>query len=161
MPESSAQPRLSVPRNWASSIQAAMLQVIALAHYAISYTRSWAANGPNERLRLAAKADQLDQEVALLREELRIKDARTAAIPGARRPHYQPTQRLAILELRAARCWSLAQTAKVFQVTDATIASWGKRLDEQGPDALLRTPQPVNKYPDFVRGIVQRLQRLP
>jgi Helix-turn-helix domain len=82
------------------------------------------------------------------------------SIPAARRPHYEPTQRLAILELRAARCWSLAQTAKVFQVTAATIASWGKRLDEDGIDALLRSAEPVNKYPDFIRSIVQRLQCL-
>src|SRR5581483_1017096 len=76
----------------------------------------------------------------------------------AERPHYAPTERLAILELRAARGWSLAQTASIFQVTPATIASWTKRLDEEGPDALLRTPEPINKFPDFVRYLVQRLQ---
>ena len=157
---SSERPRLTLPSNWSKSIQATMLQVIALAQYAMACTRSWAANCPNERIRLAAKADQLEQEVALLREEIRIKDARMTRIPSARRPHYEPTERLAILELRAARCWSLEQTARVFQVTAATIASWGKRLDEDGPDALLRMPDPVNKFPDFVRGIVQRLQAL-
>jgi putative transposase len=82
-----------------------------------------------------------------------------AGVPAARRPHFGPTERLAILQLRAARCWSLEQTAKVFQVAAATIASWSKRLDE-GSDALLRMPEPVNKYPEFVRGIVQRLQLL-
>src|SRR5216683_5280392 len=95
-----------------------------------------------------------------LREEIRIKDARLARIPTAQRPHYQPSERLAILELRALRGWSLAQTARVFQVTTATIASWCKRLDEDGPTALLRTPVPVNKFPDFVRYLVQRLQTL-
>src|SRR5262249_45224654 len=81
-------------------------------------------------------------------------------IPAAQRPHYQPSERLAILEVRAARGWSLTQTANVFQVTPATIASWSKRLDEDGPGALLRTPQPVNQFPDFVRYLVQRLQTL-
>jgi transposase-like protein len=137
-----------------------MLQVIALAQYALTYTRSWAANSPNERVRLAAKADQSEQEIALLREEIRIKDARMASIPAARRPHYEPTERLAILQLRAARGWSLERTAKVFQVTAATIASWGKRLDEHGSNALLTMPEPVNKFPDFVRSMVQRLQAL-
>jgi len=98
---SSEQPSLTVPKNWTKAIQAAGLQVIALAQHALSYTRSSAANSPNARIRLTAKADQLDQEVALLREELRIKDARMAEIPAARRPHYRPTRRLAILELRA------------------------------------------------------------
>jgi transposase InsO family protein len=91
---------------------------------------------------------------------MRIKDARMERIPPAQRPHYLPTERLAILELRAARGWSLAQTAAAFHVTTATIASWTHRLDEQGSDALLRTPEPVNKFPDFVRYVVQRLQTL-
>ena len=147
-----------IPKNWTRSIQAAMLQAIALAQYALAYTRNCAADSPNERMRLAAQDDQLEQEIALQREELRIKNARMARIPASRRPHYEPTERLAILELRAARAWSLAQTARVFQITEATVASWGKRLDEQGPDALLRTLEPVNKFPDFVRSIVQRLQ---
>jgi transcriptional regulator with XRE-family HTH domain len=37
-----------------------------------------------------------------------------------------------------ARGWSLAQTAQAFLVTPATIASWMKRLDEDGPSAILR-----------------------
>jgi len=160
-PSTSFQKRpLNVPRNWSASIQAAMLQVIALAQYSLAYTRSWATNCPNERLRLTSKAHQLQQEVALLREEIRIKDLRMATIPAARRPHYRPTERLAILELRAARCWSLEQTARVFQVTAATIASWGKRLDEHGARALLQSPGPVNRFPDYVRAAVQRLQAL-
>jgi hypothetical protein len=90
----------------------------------------------------------------------RLKDARTAHIPPGHRPHYQPSERLAILELQAARGWSLAQAARVFQLAPATIASWNSRLDEQGPDALLGTPTPVNKFPDFVRYSVQRLHTL-
>jgi transposase InsO family protein len=148
------------PRHWTRAVQAALLHVIALAKYALVYTRSWAADSASQRVRLKAKCDHLEQEVALLGEELRIKNARTARIPAHQRPHYQPTERLAILELRAARGWSLAQTATAFQLTTQTIASWTKRLDEDGPDALLRTPEPVNKFPAFVRYIVQRLQTL-
>jgi hypothetical protein len=48
----------------------------------------------------------------------------------------------------------------VFQVSAATIASWGRRLDEDGPNSLLGMPESVNKFPDFVRSIVQRLQTL-
>jgi len=67
---------------------------------------------------------------------------------------------MAILELRAARGWSLKQTADTFLVTSATVASWMKRVDEQGRDALLQLCEPVNKFPDFVRYIVQRLKTL-
>ena len=150
-----------LPRSWPRFLQTTILHVMSLAHYVLVTTRSWAANGANERLRLAARAEELEHEIAMLREEIRIKDARLARIPALRRPHYQPSQRLAILELRAVRGWSLAQTARIFQVTTATIASWSKRLDETGPTALLRTPgPPVNRFPDLVRYLVQRLQTL-
>jgi transposase InsO family protein len=149
-----------LPKHWTRSVRAALLHVIALAKYAIIFTRSWAADSSSQRVRLRAKCDQLEQEVALLREELRIKDTRMARIPAHERPHFQPTERLAILEVRAARGWSLAQTATAFQLTTQTIAAWTHRLDEDGPDALLRIPESVNKFPAFVRYIVQRLQAL-
>ncbi|MFC1609759.1 integrase core domain-containing protein [Myxococcota bacterium] len=55
-----------------------------------------------------------------------------ASIDARKRPHYRPTERLAILELRAARGWSMAQTARALLVQPATIASWCKRIDEEG-----------------------------
>jgi transposase InsO family protein len=67
---------------------------------------------------------------------------------------------MAILELRAARGWFLKQTADTFLVTPATVTCWMKHIDEQGPDALLQLREPVNKFPDFVRYIVQRLKSL-
>ena len=42
----------------------------------------------------------------------------------------------------------------------ATITHWMRRLDESGPDALVQLPEPVNKFPDFVRYSVQRLKSL-
>ena len=77
-----------------------------------------------------------------------------------KRPHYVPTERMSILELRAARAWSAQQSADAFLVTPATIASWMKRVDEQGPDPLLQIREPVNKFPDFVRYAVQRLKTM-
>jgi transposase InsO family protein len=114
----------------------------------------------NPHLRRQAEGDRLQQEIQLLREEIRIKDARMEQIEAHKRPHYPPTKRLAILELRAARGWSLAQTARTFLVTPLTIASWMGRLDEEGPDALLRLPEPVNRFPDFVGYLVKRLKIL-
>ena len=37
-----------------------------------------------------------------------------------------------ILKLRAAYGWSATQTAKRFLVTEETIASWVRRVDERG-----------------------------
>jgi transcriptional regulator with XRE-family HTH domain len=75
-------------------------------------------------------------------------------IPPHRRPHYPPIERLAILELRAARGWSLAQTARRLLVTPLTVASWSKRLDDEGPGALIQLREPVNRFPEFVRYVV-------
>ena len=65
-------------------------------------------------------------------------------IDARRRPHCRPVERLAILELKAARGWSAAQTAKTFLVEPDTIASWMTRVDEDGPSALVQTSEPVN-----------------
>src|SRR5215510_7330201 len=91
---------------------------------------------------------------------MRIKDARMITLPAHRRPCYLPTQRLEILEVRAARGWSLQQTADAFLVTAVTIRSWTQRLEETGAKALVQLRTPVNKFPDFVRYAVQQLQRL-
>ena len=154
------EPRIPLPKSWQGCVKSAVLHAIALAHYTIVYARAWAADSINARVRLAAENDRLQEECALLREELRIKDARTAQIAPQRRPHYPVHERMAILELRAARGWSLKQTADTFLVTPATIASWVKRIDENGRDSLLQLREPVNKFPDFVRYIVQRLKTL-
>jgi hypothetical protein len=104
--------------------------------------------------------DRLTNDDALLREELRIKDTRIAKIDPRRRPYYPPTERMAILELKAARGWSLAQAARAFLVEPDTIATWLKRIDENGSSALVQLREPVNKFPDFVHHIVCRLKVL-
>ena len=72
-----------LPPNWPRRVKSALLHVIALAQYAAAYTRGWAANSRLARLRLKAENDQLRREVALLAEEIRIKDGRSR---GRHRP---------------------------------------------------------------------------
>ena len=153
-------PTVPLPHHWSRHVRSAVLHVIALARYATAEVRGWAANSLNPRVYLAAQLEQARQEIALLREELRIKDARMAQIPAHQRPHYPPTERMAILELRAARGWNQVQTAKAMLVTPETVAAWNRRVDEQGPHALGQLPEPVNRFPDFVRYIVRRLKAL-
>jgi putative transposase len=133
---------------------------MSLAHFSLITTRSWAANSWNARVRLKCESERLRQELSLLHEELRLKDARMERIPAQRRPHYTPIERLAILELRAARGWSQTQTAERLLVTPLTVASWTSRLDEGGPRAILQLRVPVNRFPDFVGYIVRRLKVL-
>ena len=111
-------PRIPLPKSWGKHVRIALLHVVALARYATAYTRGWATNSLDGRVILKAENDRLQQEIALLREEIRIKDARMMLITPQRRPHYLPVERMSILELRAARGWSLQQTYDRFM--DAT-----------------------------------------
>ena len=149
-----------LPRNWPRRVRSAVVHTIALAHTSLTHARSVAANSINARIRLKEESDRLRNEILLLQEESRIKDARMEQIPAHRRPHYPPTERLTILEHRAAHGWSLAQTARRFLITTATVASWMHRLDEEGPAALVQTSEPMNKFPEFVGYIVRRLKLL-
>lgn len=81
----------------------------------------------------------------LLREELSIKDARWERSRSRRRPHYLPTQRMRILQLRAARGWTLQKTACVFLIDLQTLLIWMRRLDEEGERPLIQTVEPVNR----------------
>ena len=70
--------KIPLPKGWKKHVHSAVLHVLSLAQYAAVYTRGWAADSVNKRVRLKAEVDQLTQEIALLREEIRIKDAEEA-----------------------------------------------------------------------------------
>ena len=135
---------IRLPKGWPKRVRAAIVHVIALAHATLVCARGKAASTHGTAAQLRAKLDSARTEIALLREELRIKDARMAALAPRRRPRYRPTDRMSILELRAARAWSAAETARVFLITPTTVGSWLTRIDEEGESALVRTPEPVN-----------------
>jgi len=153
-------PNIPLPKTWPATVKSAILHVVSLAQYAVAYTRSWAANSPIERIRLRARCDWLENQLAIVTEQLRIITVRMALIDPCHRPHYPPTERMAILQLRAACGWSQKQTADRLLVAPATIASWGKRIDEDGPKALVQLRVPVNKFPELVRYVVQQLKAL-
>ncbi len=150
----------SLPKTWPRRARSAVLEVISAAHVALVHSRAWSADSPLRRVRLKAEVTALETEVALLYEELRVKDARMARVSARHRPYYTPRERLDILCLRAARARSAAETARRFLLTAPTVAEWTHRRDEVGVDALLATAKPVNSFPAFVSDIVLRLQRL-
>jgi transposase-like protein len=147
MPGEPSRPTIPLPKQWPSQVRSGVLHAISLAHFTLTFTRSWAANSLNARIRLKQDNDRLRQELALLREEMRIKDSRMLRIPAQRRPHYPAAERLAILELRCARGWSRTQTARHLLVITATVCTWMGRLEEEGPRAIVQTHEPVNKFP--------------
>lgn len=144
-----------LPRGWSKHVKSGLLHAISLASMALTISRTRRA-----RSRLATELERADNEIALLKEELAIKDARWNRLPSRRRPHFTPTQRMRILQLKTARGWSCEQAAEAFMVDEQTLRSWLRRVDEEGEDSLIRMTEPVNKFPDFVRYLVKQLKVL-
>jgi transposase InsO family protein len=112
------------------------------------------------RSRLQTELDRANGEIVLLKEELAIKDARWSRLPSRRRPHFTPTQRMRILQVKASRGWSYEQAADAFMIDEQTMRSWLRRVDEEGEGALIQISEPVNMFPDFVRYLVKQLKVL-
>ena len=149
-------PTIRLPRQWPRHVKSGILHAISLASVVMAVARSRAVG----RKRLHAQLDQATAEIALLQEELLIKDGRWERSQSRRRPHYSPVQRMQILQLRSARGWTLEKTAQLFLVDLQTLLHWMRRLDEPGERPLIQTVEPVNRYPDFVRNLVRQLKCL-
>lgn len=133
------------PSAWPTSLRRAIVNIISLARYC------WTA--------LDSKDDRaaLHREVNLLCEELAIIHARLARMDPRRRPHYTPSERMAILEIKAARGWTSQMTADRFLLSELTMFHWARRC-ERDDEAFLEPTTPVNKFSDLVRYTAQRLK---
>jgi len=103
MPPIALSHSLPLPRGWPHRVRSTAVQAISLADLTFTRTHSWTADSLNPWFRLQAELERLRREISLLREEIRIKNARMEQIEPHRRPYHPPAARLAILELRAAR----------------------------------------------------------
>jgi hypothetical protein len=92
-------PEIPLPRSWPRRIRSAVLQAISLAHYSLTCARARAAHNSNALVRLRQENDRLRQEVSLLGEEVRIKDARMERLP-------RPTGGPITIPLRGSPSWS-------------------------------------------------------
>jgi len=147
---------IRLPKQWPKHVKSAILHAIAAASVALSFARSRATG---ER-RLLAQFDQATTEIALLREELAIKDGRWSRTHTRKRPHYTPIERMRILQVRAARGWTIEKTANEFLLDVQTLLGWMSRLDDPDGRPLIQTAEPVNRFPDFVRCLVRQLKVL-
>jgi len=83
MPQIPPSTSLPPPRGWPRRVRSAVFQVISLARTSLTLTHGWASESLNHELRQQAEEDRLGQEVELLREEIRIKDARMERIQSS------------------------------------------------------------------------------
>jgi hypothetical protein len=91
-------PKIAVPRGWNKRVQTGILQAISLGRHCFVSIVARMAKSPKASERLVAENEHLRFEVASLREELRLKDARMA--------RYPPSVALTTPPLNACRFWS-------------------------------------------------------
>ncbi len=82
--------RAAFAKNWPARARAAILHTISLAETIFTCARGFAVNSRIARVRMQAELRQRDDEIAKLREELRIKDAWISLINPKKRHHYTP-----------------------------------------------------------------------
>lgn len=97
MPAQSATQALLLPRGWTKVLTAAVLHALSLAATALTAARVRAAGSRSSRVKERTEVDRLRTVLALLEEELAIKNARRARLPAHRRPYHGPVQRMRIL----------------------------------------------------------------
>ena len=133
---------LPLPRGWTKAVRASVLHAISVAFSAV--TQAWASSATSRRstTQLQAELDRTKAEIAMLNEELSVKNDRLSRVLPRCRPHYRATDRMRILQLKAARGWSTTQTASIFAVSEDTVATWLRRMDEEGDSALVQTAEP-------------------
>ncbi len=87
MPGRPLNPVLPLPRQWSGRVRAAVIHAISLAQFALTAARVTSRRDKRAPTRQDRQIERLRQEVHLLKEELRLKDARMRRVPGRRRPY--------------------------------------------------------------------------
>ena len=89
-------PLIPLPRGWPACVKSALLHTIGLARMALIDAQAGFEDSPLPNTRQAAENSRLHEQLAVSEEENRILRSRMERIPPAERPHYPPTERLAI-----------------------------------------------------------------
>ena len=129
-----------------------------LLSQAYQLARARLASAGSPILRLLVQRDQEATEVDLLRRELEVFRAQREGLPPHRRPDYPPEQRLAILQLRRLRGWSIGKTAEHFVVHRNTIRAWIRAAEGKGRPKLLAGAVVWNRIDDGARWAVHELR---
>ena len=92
--------------------------------------RARLASAASPIVRLLVQRDHAFTEVELLRRDMEVFRAQRESIPPHRRPDHRPEQRLAILQLRRLRGWSIKKTADLLVI--GNLVSRGHLRDGGG-----------------------------
>ena len=131
-----------------------------LLSQAYQLARARLASAGSPILRLLVQRDQEATDGNLLRRELEIFRAQRAGLPPHRRPDYRPEQRLAILQIRRLRGWSIKKTAKHFVLHHNTVRAWIRAAEGKGRPSLLAGAVVWNRIDEAVRWGTHELRRI-
>ncbi len=71
---------------WPEHAKSALIRAVSLAATALNVAYGRTSTSKSARNRLGIELDRVTNEIALLKEELHIKDARWSRLPSRRRP---------------------------------------------------------------------------
>jgi len=131
-----------------------------LQSQACQLARARLASAASPIIRLLVQRDQAVSEVDLLHREVEVFRAQREGLPPHRRPDYRPEQRLAILQLRRLRGWSIQKTAKHFVLHRNTIRAWIRSAEGRRRSSLLAGALVWNRIDEVVCWAVHELRRL-
>jgi hypothetical protein len=114
------------PTTWPRVARRAVLHVISLAATAVAVVRGRAIDSRSRHVRRNAEVEQLRNEIMLLREELRLKDARLGAVPPTRAGFWTMLRPFASLQRWPFGCWS-AVAVDHFSRRTVGFAVFGQR----------------------------------
>ena len=126
--------------------------------YQLARVRLASASSPI--LRLVCQRDRVTSERELLRREIVILRASRKSIAPHKRPEYHAGERLAILQLKRHRGWSVRKTARRFVIHPNTLRSWIKAIEGCGKLSLFEDAVRWNRIDDLVRWASHELRRL-
>jgi transposase InsO family protein/DNA-binding transcriptional regulator YiaG len=114
--------------------------------------------------RVFAESEASAVYAKLMEERGDILAERWDRIPEGRRPHYRPLQRYRILRLKSLLALSRQATARLFRVSEFTIARWEQRVgsdsDDEARSETVAPSPPVRRYADVVRELVRSMALL-
>jgi hypothetical protein len=98
----------------------------------------------------------------LLRQAVDLLGARIDKLPERQRPHYTPAQRFRILALKSFAGLSQPEAARLFRVSQTTIARWEASANptSQSVGSTVTPVPPVRRYNDTVHHVVQAFASL-